>query len=81
MKNLFCEFFGHKKDKHILAYNIESHHMFYIVTIYDIAKCSRCGEIYYNDMIDTYERYTWYTQPTVEKRRTETSRKAYCFCH
>ena len=41
--------------------------MFYIVTIYDIAKCSRCGEIYYDDMIDKYERYTWYTQSTVEK--------------
>ncbi len=65
--DILCHYFGHKADKHILAYSIESHHMFYEVKIYDIARCSRCGEIYHNDLIDQYERYAWYTQSAAEQ--------------
>lgn len=65
--DILCHYFGHKADKHILAYSIESHYMFYEVKIYDIARCSRCGEIYHNDLIDQYERYAWYTQSAAEQ--------------
>lgn len=41
--------------------------MFYEVKIYDIARCSRCGEIYHNDLVDQYQRYAWYTQSAVEQ--------------
>ena len=44
--NILCTFFGHKADKHMLAYSIEGHSIYYEVKIYDIAKCSRCGSVY-----------------------------------
>ena len=63
--NILCWFFGHKADKHMLAYSIESHPMSYEVSIYDIARCSRCGS-YHNSLIDQYQRYVWYTQLAIE---------------
>ena len=64
--NILCTFFGHKADKHMLAYSIESYPMSYEVSIYDIAKCSRCGSVYHNSLIDQYQRYVWYTQLAIE---------------
>ena len=67
--NILCAFFGHKVDKHkhMLAYSIESYPMSYEVSIYDIAKCSRCGNVYKKSLIETYRRYGWYTQPAIER--------------
>lgn len=71
--NILCCFFGHKDDKHVLAYSIESYPVSYEVKIYDIARCSRCGS-YHNSLIDKYQRYVWYTQLAIkqeEKRLRE----------
>lgn len=65
--NILCCFFGHKSDKHMLAYSIESHPIYYEVKIYDIARCSRCGSVYHNSLIDQYQRYVWYTQSAIER--------------
>ena len=65
--NILCCFFGHKADKHILAYSIESHPMSYEVSIYDIAKCSRCGSVYKKSLIDKYHRYNWYLELAIRK--------------
>lgn len=69
LNNILCCFFGHKADKHkhMLAYSIESRPMSYEVSIYDIAKCSRCGRVYHNSLIDQYQRYDWYTQSAIER--------------
>lgn len=67
LKNILCTFLGHKADKHMLAYSIESYPMSYEVSIYDIAKCSRCGNVYKKSLIETYRRYDWYTQPAIER--------------
>lgn len=66
--NILCAFLGHKADKHkhMLAYSIESYPMSYEVSIYDIAKCSRCGSVYKKSLIEKYLRYVWYTQPAIE---------------
>lgn len=64
--NILCCFFGHKDDKHVLAYSIESYPASYEVSIYDIARCSRCGSVYHNSLIDQYQRYVWYTQHAIE---------------
>ena len=72
--NILCTFFGHKADKHMLAYNIDSYPMSYEVSIYDIAKCSRCGNVYKKSLIDKYHRYNWYTEIAIrqeEKRLQE----------
>ena len=72
--NILCTFLGHKADKHMLAYNIKSHPMSYEVNIYDIAKCSRCGNVYKKSLIDSYCRYNWYTEIAIrqeEKRLRE----------
>lgn len=37
------------------------------VSIYDIAKCSRCGNIYKKSLIEKYHRYVWYTLPAIER--------------
>ena len=69
--NILCAFFGHKADKHkhMLAYSIESYPMSYEVSIYDIAKCSRCGNVYKKSLIENYHRYGWYTQPAIEREK------------
>ena len=69
LNNILCTFFGHKADKHkhMLAYSIESYPMSYEVSIYDIAKCSRCGNVYKKSLIETYRRYAWYTQSAIER--------------
>lgn len=64
--NILCCFFGHKIDKHMLAYSIESYPVSYEVKIYDIARCSRCRS-YHNSLIDQYQRYVWYTQSAIER--------------
>lgn len=66
--NILCTFLGHKSDKHkhMLAYSIENYQMSYEVSIYDIARCSRCGSVYHNSLIDQYHRYVWYTQLAIE---------------
>ena len=64
--NILCCFFGHKADKHMLAYSIESYLKSYEVKIYDIARCSRCESVYNNSLIDQYQRYVWYTQTAIE---------------
>ena len=72
--NILCAFLGHKADKHMLAYSIESHPMSYEVSIYDIAKCSRCGSVYKKSIVDKYHRYNWYTEIAIrqeEKRLQE----------
>lgn len=74
--NILCAFLGHKanKHKHMLAYSIESHPMSYEVSIYDIAKCSRCGSVYKKSIIDQYQRYGWYIEHAIrqeEKRLQE----------
>ena len=72
--NILCCFFGHKSDKHMLAYSIESYPMSYEVSIYDIVKCSRCGSVYKKSFIETYHRYNWYTEIAIrqeEKRLRE----------
>ena len=51
----------------MLAYSIESYPMSYEVSIYDIAKCSRCGNVYKKSLIDQYQRYVWYTQTAIER--------------
>ena len=68
LNNILCTFLGHKADKHkhMLAYSIESYPMSYEVSIYDIAKCSRCGNVYKKSLIDQYQRYVWYTQTAIE---------------
>ncbi len=74
LNNIYCWFFGHKSDKHLLAYSIESYPMSYEVSIYDIAKCSRCGNVYNKSLIDKYHRYGWYTELAIrqeEKRLQE----------
>lgn len=76
LKNILCCFFGHKADKHkhMLAYSIESYPMSYEVSIYDIAKCSRCGNVYKKSIIETYNRYNWYIEHAIrqeEKRLQE----------
>lgn len=67
--NILCCFFGHKADKHkhMLAYSIESYPVSYKVSIYDIAKCSRCGNVYKKRLIENYHRYDWYTQSAIER--------------
>ena len=65
--NILCCFFGHKADNHMLAYSIESYPKLYEVKIYDIARCSRCGSVYNNGLIDKYQRYVWYTQTAIER--------------
>ena len=60
LKNIFCTLFGHKASRHILGYSIDVYGTYYEVSIYDIAKCSRCGEIYHNKLIDKYQHHTWY---------------------
>ena len=72
--NMLCAFLGHKADKHMLAYSIESYPMSYEVSIYDIAKCSRCGNVYKKSLIESYHRYDWYTELAIrqeEKRLRE----------
>ena len=74
--NILCAFLGHKADKHkhMLAYSIESYPLSYEVTIYDIAKCSRCCNVYKKSIIDRYRRYGWYTDLAIrqeEKRLQE----------
>ena len=74
--NILCTFLGHKADKHkhMLAYSIESYPMSYEVSIYDIAKCSRCGSVYKKSLIEKYHRYDWYTEIAIrqeEKRLRE----------
>lgn len=59
--------FGHKKGQRILAYKIDSYYSFYIVTVYNITKCPRCGEIYNYDTIDQYERYAPHTQSSINE--------------
>ena len=76
LNNILCCFFGHKADKHkhMLAYSIEGHSIYYEVKIYDIAKCSRCGNVYKKSLIETYHRYDWYTEIAIrqeEKRLRE----------
>ena len=76
LNNMICTFLGHRADKHkhMLAYSIESHAMSYEVSIYDVAKCSRCGNIYKKSLIDKYHRYNWYTEIAIrqeEKRLQE----------
>lgn len=66
LNNILCCFLGHKADKHMLAYSIESYPMSYEVSIYDIAKCSRCGSVYKKSLIENYRRYDWYTQSAIE---------------
>lgn len=65
LNNILCCFFGHKADKYMLAYSIESYPMSYEVKIYDLVRCSRCGS-YYNSLIDQYQRYDWYTNLAIE---------------
>ena len=67
--NMLCTFLGHKADKHkhMLAYSIESYPMSYEVCIYDIAKCSRCGNVYKKSIVDKYHRYDWYTEIAIRK--------------
>ena len=67
--NILCTFLGHKTDKHkyMLAYSIESYPMSYEVSIYNVAKCSRCGNIYKKSLIEKYHRYVWYTLPAIER--------------
>ena len=69
LNNILCTFLGHKADKHkhMLAYSIESHPMSYEVSIYDIAKFSRCGNVYKKSLIENYRRYDWYTQSAIER--------------
>lgn len=69
LNNILCCFLGHKADKHkhMLAYSIKSHPMSYEVSIYDIAKCSRCGNVYKKSLIENYRRYDWYTQSAIER--------------
>ena len=58
----------------MLAYSIESHPMSYEVSIYDIAKCSRCGNVYKKSLIENYHRYNWYIEHAIrqeEKRLQE----------
>ena len=72
--NILCCFFGHKDDKHVLAYSIESYPVSYEVSIYDVAKCSRCGNVYKKSLIEKYHRYDWYTEIAIrqeEKRLRE----------
>lgn len=72
--NILCTFLGHKADKHMLAYSIESYPFSYDVSIYDIAKCSRCGNVYKKSLIEKYHRYDWYTEIAIrqeEKRLQE----------
>lgn len=72
--NILCTFFGHKADKHMLAYSIESYPMSYEISIYDIARCSRCGNVYKKSLIENYRRYDWYTEIAIrqeEKRLQE----------
>ncbi len=72
--NILCTFFGHKADKHMLAYSIEGHSIYYEVKIYDIAKCSRCGNVYKKSLIEKYHRYGWYIELAIrqeEKRLQE----------
>ena len=74
LNNMICTFLGHKAGKHMLAYSIESYPMSYEVSIYDIAKCSRCGNIYKKSLIEKYHRYNWYTELAIrqeEKRLKE----------
>ena len=67
--NILCTFLGHKADKHkhMLAYSIESHPMSYEVSIYDVARCSRCGNVYKKSLIDKYHRYNWYLELAIRK--------------
>ena len=69
LNNILCTFLGHKADKHkhMLAYSIKSHPMSYEVSIYDIAKCSLCGNVYKKSLIENYRRYDWYTQSAIER--------------
>lgn len=74
--NILCAFLGHKADKHkhMLAYSIESYPMSYEVSIYDIVKCSRCGNVYKKSLIEKYRRYNWYIEHATkqeEKRLQE----------
>ena len=69
LNNILCCFFGHKADKHMLAYSIESYPKSYKVKIYDISRCSRCGSVYNNSLIDQYQRYVWYTQTAIEREK------------
>ena len=76
LNDMLCTFLGHKADKHkhMLAYSIESYPMSYEVSIYDIAKCSRCGNVYKKSIIETYHRYNWYIGHAIrqeEKRLQE----------
>lgn len=65
--NILCTFLGHKVDKHMLAYSIESYPFSYEVIIYDIAKCSRCGNVYKKSIIDRYNRYDFYTELAIRQ--------------
>ena len=74
LNSILCCLFGHKADKHMLAYSIESYPMSYEVSVYDVAKCSRCGNVYKKSIIEKYHRYDWYTEIAIrqeEKRLQE----------
>lgn len=58
----------------MLAYSIESYPLSYEVSIYDIVKCSRCGNVYKKSLIEKYRRYNWYIELAIrqeEKRLQE----------
>ena len=69
LENLSCMDLGHKEHKagrSIQAYNINCMADGYEVVIYEMAKCSRCGAIFCNDIIDKYRHKGYYTQADIE---------------
>ena len=69
LENLSCMDLGNKEHKvgnHVPAYNINCMDDGYEVVIYEMAKCSRCGDIFCNDIIDKYRHKGYYTQADIE---------------
>ena len=67
---MICYFLGHKADKTVLAYNINSHDTTYDVKIYEVSKCSRCSKIY-EKLIDWYQNYARHVEFTIRQKEKE----------
>ena len=68
--NILRTFLGHKADKTVLAYNIQSHDTTYDVKVYEVSKCSRCNKIY-EKLIDWYQSYDWYIEFAIRQKEKE----------
>ena len=58
---MYCYFFGHKLDRLILAYSIDTGYMCTTIKIYKVLRCTRCRKTFCVK-IDSYDKFSWYSQ-------------------